>query len=262
MTQRSAGPAVDPVTEQVTGSAAGLVNFRPVVGTTPDGGILPGLLYRSASLEAIGDPGRLVLHDLGIRTVLDLRTTAESDFRPSDVAGLGIAEVRVPLVADMHDTVRRVAEDDVGPDAALERAYTDLLENGTSAVAAALHAMAEAPLPTVVVCAAGKDRTGILVALLQLTLGVGMDEVVAGYAVSESMLEEDWLDAVVERFASIEMALPPAAARLLCAAPPTVLREVIAHLVERHGSIDTYLESIGVGADTRSRLRERFVGHR
>jgi len=238
-----------------------LVNFRPVTGVTADGQRLrPGSLYRSAGLDQIGATGRLYLHDLAVYSVLDLRTAEEMSLRANDLAGLGIAEVRVPLVVDLNGDATTAVHESTDPLLTLEWFYKDIVENATAGLCEVFDTLARVELPVVIVCTAGKDRTGVVVALLQLALGIQLDDVIAGYASSEAQLNAEWITAVVQRFETLGMTIPPEATGIFTMSPPSVMLRLVEFITDQYGSMEHYFERIGVSQDVQMTLRGRFLG--
>lgn len=237
-----------------------LVNFRAVTGVTADGQRLrPGSLYRSAGLDQIGAPGRLHLHDLGVYTVLDLRTAEEMSLRANDLAGLGIAEVRVPLVVDLDGNATKAVRESTDPLLTLEWFYEDIVENATDGLREVFDALTRVENPVVLVCTAGKDRTGVVVALLQLALGIQLNDVIAGYAESEAQLNADWIATVIERFKSLGMTIPPEATGIFTMSPPSVMLRLVETITDRYGSMAQYFEHIGISHGVQTILRGKFL---
>ena len=137
------------------------------------------------------------------------------------------------------------------------RRYEELFAQGATSLARAVDLLAEPEaLPAVFHCSAGKDRTGILAAIILGFLGVPRDVIVEDYALSaEAMialldrLKREYSDAVaeVERYA-------PA---VISVAPET-MTVFLESLEEHHGTFDDLARSLGV-SDAVSRLRESLL---
>lgn len=131
------------------------------------------------------------------------------------------------------------------------------LEHRRRSVGRILAAIADAPPGGVLVhCAAGEDRTGLVVALALAIAGVAREEIAADYALSASavapMLEEHL---AVEPDPSRRDRL-----RSMYRFPPEAMMALLADLDRRHGGVAGYLRSAGAGEDTQDRLRTRLVG--
>ena len=102
-------------------------------------------------------------------------------------------------------------------------------------------------MPAVFHCAAGKDRTGLLAALLLGSLGVSHDDIVADYTLTvEGMARfRVWAAREWPEWAERMASMPPA----FTAALPEAMRHILDELCAEHGSIRNYVRSIGVSDD-------------
>ncbi len=150
---------------------------------------------------------------------------------------------------------RQVAEHDEGEPPAV-RAYLGYLGHRADNVVAALRALATAgDGASVVHCAAGKDRTGVVCALALAVAGVGHDEIVADYAMTA-----DVIDALVAKLAASPTYAEDMAARDVASHTPRAetMDRVLTLLDERHGGALGWLGSHGFGADEQALLRARL----
>ena len=116
-------------------------------------------------------------------------------------------------------------------------------------IARAISAIANAPEGGVLVhCYAGKDRTGIVVALLLALVGVPKETIVDDYTVSADYLRPLWEE---QRRLAIPT-VPPGS-------PPEAMAEMLEHLGQAHGGAEAYLRTAGVTDEEIARLRERLV---
>ena len=121
-----------------------------------------------------------------------------------------------------------------------------MLEKGADAVAEALLILADpASYPAVFHCTAGKDRTGLLAAVVLGLLGVPDDDIITDYALSQEAMGRmlTWLRA--ER-PDVREQIDNSAAAIVAAEPDT-MSLFIQRLRQRYGSFATYAESLGVG---------------
>jgi protein tyrosine/serine phosphatase len=98
-------------------------------------------------------------------------------------------------------------------------------------------------------CSHGKDRTGIIAALVQHVLGVDDNSIVAEYAVSERLLPPSFTHDVLQRGFAEEWARSPA----------PVIVEAIEFIKQRFGTVDGYLDHIGFSAYWRDELRRSLL---
>ncbi len=232
----------------------GAFNLRDL-GGIPAGGrrVAPGLVYRSDGLHRLtaADAARLVA--LGIERVFDLRSAQE--VRDDGVGDFAAPRhVHVPLVAvTLSPFDPRV--DWASMD--LESRYLEMLEAGPPAMREVFTWLA-APgaAPAVYHCTGGKDRTGVLTAVLLRILGVDDEEIIEDYALSET-----YLAPVVEaRRGMLEaQGVDPRAIAYLTTTHPERMRRTLAAIDRRWGGIDGYLDEVGIALDLRRALRERLL---
>ena len=221
----------------------GAANARDAAGLRrDDGGVVPaGRLLRSDNLQALTSADvRTLVGELGLRTVIDLRTSAEVELegpgpltRASEVTiehrslypeTGGRTDIDAETVVPWTDAAAHPDHADEPPTV---RAYLGYLHRRPDSVVAAVRSIATPPAEGAVLvhCAAGKDRTGIVVALALDAAGVAREEVVADY-----LATDDRIHAIVARLA----------------ASPTYAHEVHPEHVDLHrprvGAMDRILE--------------------
>jgi protein tyrosine/serine phosphatase len=122
------------------------------------------------------------------------------------------------------------------------------------------HALAEGAGPVVVHCAAGKDRTGLICALTHHIAGVSREDMIADYLLTndESRLARKigFLGPWIEK--QVGITASPEALRVAVSVNTDYLETAFAAIEERHGSIDAYLDVLGVDAPLRERLQARL----
>jgi protein-tyrosine phosphatase len=237
-------------------TAPGTFNLRDVGGYPAQGGTIRwGVLFRSGGLQRLDDEGRAALLALGLRTVLDLREEAERVSGPDAVTGTGLAEVHVPVY---QGATSHVATLPALP--TLEQLYLLMLEDCAAGLVAAVRELARpGALPGLVHCAAGKDRTGLVVALVLSALGVPDDVVAEDYGLTSRHLPAEFLAVTTVPDDDVD----PERAALLRAiyqqSPPPVMRAVLDALRIRHGGARGYLLTAGLAAAELDQLRAALV---
>ncbi|GHJ45114.1 protein-tyrosine-phosphatase [Catellatospora sp. TT07R-123] len=231
-------------------------NFRDLGGLPAGGGavVRPGTVYRSDTLSRLIEADRDSFGALGVRTVIDLR-------RPSEVAAYG----RVPewtgvvwrhnhLDHPLWDHSTYTAE--TGVARWLADRYLELAHFGRGDIARVVGMLTDADNgPTVVHCLAGKDRTGLIVAMTLELLGVGDDEIAQDYALtglSEAAFTRWFLQTHPEQAQQptpIVYQQTPAEAMLI----------TLHELRGRYGSVREYLVAAGLHPDRIAMLRDRLL---
>jgi protein-tyrosine phosphatase len=230
-------------------------NFRDLGGyETADGRrVCRGAVYRSDTLHRLTTADLELATRIGIRTVIDLRTADElahvgSYDRASDVEFHHLPlEDAIPQELPPRDT----------PEPPPGETYVEMAVNGRHAVANTLRVIAEGEHAVVFHCYAGKDRTGIIAALVLAALGVPDETIVADYHLTEQALPRAvaWAEEHEPEWVARMANFPP----WLLAAPPATMEAFLEILRDRHGSIEGYLADAGAGAGVISTLRSRLL---
>ncbi|MFE5970746.1 tyrosine-protein phosphatase [Streptomyces sp. NPDC056460] len=234
-----------------------LHNFRDLGGyRTADGGTVRwATLYRSDSLAKLADADpadRKRFRALDVTTVIDLRY-------PWEIAAKG----RLPETADIswhnlsieHRPYDQAEIDpDLDPWRYLADRFAEVAEDGAVELRTALEVIASADGPLVFHCASGKDRTGLLAAVVLALLGVPDEEILADFALTELATERliaDWRAAHPGR----ELRWPGYGR-----APADIIRLFLADLRARYGSVDAYVTGhVGLDPAVVTALRARLV---
>ena len=240
--------------------AAGAFNVRDLGGLTTVAGerLRRGVAYRADGLHRLPPEEVRRLAELGVRTVVDLRSAGEIEAAAS-VAGDGIVVLHLPVLRDVWSP--EALQDDATPvDAVtfLVDRYLEMLDEGAAAIAAVFELLAtEGSRPIAFHCSAGKDRTGVIAALLLATAGVSDDDIAEDYTTSAVAMEKlvEWITANRPEAADAMAAQP--AAFLSC--PPEAMHVFLARIRRQWGSIDGYLTSIGVEPHTLAAIRRVFL---
>ena len=232
----------------------GTYNFREPGGyPATDGLIRRGKLFRSDGLHSLGEAGRSALGELGVRLVIDLRDDFEASAQPDALDGLDLEVIRLPVFEGRGSS-------EGGSSLGLAALYERVVTQHTAVVVTALRQIAASGERAVLVhCTAGKDRTGIVVALALSAVGVDRALVVADYARSEENLNGEWLEGMLALIARHGVEETPELRILLGGSPPEVLEGVLDLIDERHGSVRQYLLAGGLGLSELATLERVLV---
>jgi protein tyrosine/serine phosphatase len=214
----------------------GLYNVRDLGGhPTPAGATRFGAVVRSESLTLISEAGRAALSSFGVRTIIDLRSPAESEQEVHPLRDLP-GYRSLPLLDD----------EAIGVVAGIPRpaeVYIYTVERRAGQLARILRTMSSSPTPQLVHCKAGKDRTGVVVALVLANAGVARDSIVADYSVSDTLLRP--LYDIWAREKGIDPASLSEPMRRY-PSTPEAMEAMFEHLDTRYGGVPSYLGSIGL----------------
>jgi protein-tyrosine phosphatase len=223
----------------------GCFNFRDLGGYSTSSGarVRARSVYRADGPHDLSAADRVRLTDLRLKTIIDLRT-------PDEVAQRGCYTAALPTVVEHH-----LPMIDVLPDLGLERwvdahvvarRYREMLRAGTETLADVLAILADPSCyPLMFHCTAGKDRTGIVAAVLLGVLGVPDDAIVADYALSgpaSLRLVEHVQRIYPDAHEWLERVTPA-----LIAAQPETMLHFLTELRREYGSFDGLADTIGVG---------------
>lgn len=227
----------------------GTHNFRDAGGyPTRDGGSVRWrTLFRSDILNEVTDAGREEMRRLGIRTTVDLRTAREAEERPSVFAdGADLVYTRMPLRADGTDPQAPAAND-------LFDLNHRFLDTGQDSIVALMDALATRhEFPLVVHCATGKDRTGLLVAMLLELAGVDRGNVIDDYMLTATYGSKRIKD---ETALAMANGRDPAQFARLMECRPEIMAEALSYLDSLYGGVEGYLRQIGLSDSALGSLR-------
>lgn len=227
-----------------------LHNFRDAGGLElPGGRVRSRVLFRSAAPLRSGGEADAFVRSRGIRSVIDLRDDAERAVLAPAWRDSGADVVHVPV---FENRLRQTRFAD------LTELYAIMLDEHAAAIAAAVATIAQhADRVTLVHCTAGKDRTGVVIAIVHEVLGVDRGRVLAGYARSQQLLGQAYLD---DLFRGRDPAtLPGAAAHRAVSSPPELLGGLLEVVDARYGGALGLLRTHGVSDPLIERLRGSLV---
>jgi protein-tyrosine phosphatase len=248
----------------------GAVNVRDVGGLpTEDGGETAyGRVLRSENLQELSPADvRKLAGEIGVTTVVDLRTTGEVELEgpgPLDAVP-SVRHAYHPVLPELGSRTDAVAEAlllkkrelDLSrfPDDIMCGHYLGYLEERPEEVTGALRAIATSEGAAIVHCAAGKDRTGVIIALVLLAAGVEPEAIVADY-----MATADRMEAIIERLSRSQTYASDVTSRPVRAHLPReeTMKAFLEQLHVRYGGLPAWLAGNGFTSDELSLLRAKL----
>ncbi|HVO44253.1 MAG TPA: tyrosine-protein phosphatase [Aggregatilineales bacterium] len=208
-------------------------------------------LWRSDSLHHLRPEGQKTLLDLGIRTIIDLRFPSEIAQSPSVFANsTAVRYHSIPLIPDTMPDNLPIPDD-------LVALYIGFLDDCQAALRNILGTMLESgSAPVLVHCTAGKDRTGMVIALLLGAVGVPDATVVADYALTESYIGS-LLPAL--RRDAVRNGLDTVWYERMLDCQPEFMAKALEYLHKRYGSAENYWRGLGFSAKQLDDLRMMLV---
>jgi protein-tyrosine phosphatase len=231
----------------------GTYNFRSTAGYAAAARtIRAGKLYRSDALHALTDAGRRQFSEFGIRMVIDLRDRTELAKSPSNLDGLAVDTRHNPIFEEGN--VPGTAEITT-----LVDIYQLMIRSHAQRLADAVRLIAESgTAPVLVHCTAGKDRTGVVIALALLAAGVDREQVILDYAASEENLRGEWSEAMMASASGHPglAGLGEELREIISASPATVLETTLDLVDEMYGTATGLLQAHDFSDADLERLRD------
>jgi protein-tyrosine phosphatase len=237
----------------------GCVNVRDLGGLPTEDGRRTrlGVVVRSDNVRRLTDDGWRALAEHGVQRIVDLRFPEElAEDRPRDV-DIDVVNVSVLGATTDPEYVKvldaHLAANDIADHYAWS--YVEFLERYRERFGEAFAAIADADGTVVVHCFAGKDRTGIVAALLLRLAGVDHATIGDDYALTADNLRprwEIWLEETEDEGQRAKLAK-------LQHTPAEAMSRVVQEIEGRYGDIASYLRAAGLTDEQVDRLRERLV---
>jgi len=251
------GPAVVAADRHVP--FEGVTNFRDLGGYRSrfGGPIRWGMVFRADALHHLTEGDRTLYDLLGLRSVYDLRGSDEHERLPNPVPSQLLTIIGRPTA----DPGERQLEGTTTADGErfLCELYVGLVQHACVQIGELFTAFARADaLPGVFHCHAGKDRTGVVAALLLEALGVERSTVLDDYELTARYRRRHHAQPSYQRL--IDLGMSPEAAGAVLGTPRWAMQQALEHLDRCYGGIDAYLTGpAGMRQEDLERLRIRLV---
>ena len=236
----------------------GTPNFRDLGGlATVDGRVTRrGVLFRSSALEELSSRDvRLLIDDIGLRTVIDLRSADDREIAQS-LLDTPVRYINLPISRGGPTTS---LERPMGADGRVDmpRIYRMYIETSAPSITAIIAELTSGATPALFHCAAGKDRTGVVAAIVLSAVGVTRDAVIADFMETEPVLAD--IIAYLQRrpaYADIVLRFPPGTMDV----DPKFISEFLDDVDRTYGGMSTWLtEHAGVSTETLATLEQLLV---
>ncbi len=229
----------------------GAHNVRDLGGyATPDGETRWGAFFRADSLHQLTDADVQALLDAGVRTVIDLRHKGEVQAAPNRLADL-------PEVNYHHLPLIRVMGSGAGAmPHTLRSIYTYIVDDCQDSLRETFSAMSQAAEGSILFhCSAGKDRTGVVAALLLGLAGVEEPVIIADFALTAQAMHTLRPVLVAQ---TVARGGRPEDLEPMLTSHPDDMQALLDHVKSKHGSLAVYIQQLGLDADQLHQLRQRF----
>jgi protein-tyrosine phosphatase len=238
-----------------------VLNVRDLGGlNVPGGRVRQGCLYRSATLHRITESDATAFDQRGIRTVIDLRTSEERTRWNGHGSWSPERVLHAPLIRTPWDRSDINADHDAT--SFLAARYLEMLDGDTEVMVRIIETLAETVADAsghaaLFHCAAGKDRTGVVTAVILGLLGVDDETIVDDYHhTSFAMQDLFQLFTRDDSSAGLSMVDQPAA---FLAAPREAMELTLQAVRLDWGSMENYARSIGVRGEATESLRAHLI---
>jgi protein tyrosine/serine phosphatase len=237
----------------------GCLNVRDLGGLPTEDGRRTRLggVVRSDNVRRLTDEGWRALAEHGVQRIVDLRfpeELAEDQPREVDIDVVHVSVLGAGLDPEyVKELDAHLAANDVADHYAWS--YVEFLERYRERFGQAFAAIADADGTVVVHCFAGKDRTGLVAAILLRLAGVDRATIGADYAVTADNLRARWQVWLREARDEEERAK----LEKLQHTPADAMARVVQEIEHRYGDVASYLRAAGLTDEQVDRLRERLV---
>jgi protein-tyrosine phosphatase len=219
-------------------------------------------MIRSDNVASLTREGRQAMIDYGVTTVIDLRSESEvkgspgppfSEFQSTSPRSRHASHSRTPVYRHLP-----LIDDETAPilnqAPTMPERYVLMLERRQRGMGAIFDAIARAEGPVLFHCFAGKDRTGLVAAMMLSIAGVDPEAIGADFAETDLQLAEryeEWLaKASPERLQSMRE-------ELRC--PPGWMLSTLDYVNQKWGGVEGYLEAAGLPSSTIARLQSKLT---
>ena len=237
----------------------GTYNIRDLGGyKTQFGETIPWRKFlRGDSLHLLTNEGMSYLYQEGLRLVIDLRTHKEIQDRPNPFEKFpGVRFLNLPLFDDLAPIF--MLNNKASKESPLVDFYLTALHNQHDAIRAVMSEISNTDDGAILFnCTAGKDRTGIVAALLLGLVGVSNEDIMYDYALTAELIPDLVKQLLAE---SKERGVDTKKHSQMLESPADVIKLTLVDLEKKYGSVSNYFKTIGLEQTLISNLRNRLLG--
>ncbi len=212
-----------------------------------------GRFLRADAPVSLSRADQALLLSYPIRHIIDLRSQSEVDKQPNMLRNHpDVKYENIPLLGkDLEQDLIRLQKKNSHRGFELVDLYVHILDQSQSAIGKVLLSMAWTSSVAVLFhCTHGKDRTGIITALLLRLAGVDEEQVIEDYRISEARLDP-WFSTFIADI--------PEADRRFFITPPRYMRQTLQHLAGQYGTVQDYLLRCGLTCPDQELLRKKLL---
>ncbi|KAG0650074.1 Tyrosine-phosphatase [Hyphodiscus hymeniophilus] len=256
-------------------TVAGIPNFRDCggypVSESPNHSIRREVIYRCGEPSQVTEDGITTMQRLGITHIYDLRSNneierAQAAGRGGVVEWEGCQRVFVPVFKDTDYSPEKLAirykSYTADGTEGFVQAYTDILNSAPPSYRKILLHLANEPeKPLIVHCTAGKDRTGVICALVLSLCGVDDEVVAKEYSLTEIGLPDEWKTGVIEHLMENPALKGNMAGALnMISARAASMLATLEMLQEKFGGAEKYMiEKCGLSNQDIDKIRSNLI---
>jgi len=242
-----------------------ILNFRDAGDISNSEGIplKRGLVYRSASVDRISRKDISKLHQLGIKTIIDLRAPGEYSKRKKTIPGIDLVSLPLDFEQVTRERLKPLimqGNQEEAVQQVINELYGEILDSAKPVLKEiARILLSDSNTPILIHCRAGKDRTGIICALLQMIAGCSRKDIADHFMMSNDYLLPFFRKRLMLR-KFISLGFFPAGAILDAITLKRVNIEMVIDRVENHyGGVRGYLSSSGFDMTDYETLRKKLL---
>lgn len=236
----------------------GTYNIRDLGGTIVSDSetIKNTVLLRSGNLDKLPEKSQQQLIDYGVKTVIDLRDEWEIDLYPNIFENSDAASYHnLPLIGDAlsHDSDW---QRETGEYVELHELYIKYIDGCQTQIGKIISTIADSETGIIVHCYAGKDRTGIITALVLASIGVDDKVIATDYALSFQNIQhlvKEWREYAIENGRDLEQLERDAGSK------PETMIQVFKHIRQQYRGINQFLTNCGVSKTQLQQIRTKFT---